>query len=68
MQINPRNTQTAAEAYIIRREQIAQQIADLQLLLEVHERRQQQDHRNWGFAGDLAHIAKCLDEALGRAN
>jgi hypothetical protein len=58
-------TQTAADAYLHQREIVEQLIADLQAKLVEHERKQQADSRNWGWAGDMAHIANCLNEALG---
>jgi hypothetical protein len=59
----PRTTirhMTAADAYVERRKEIEQQIADLQQYLVDHERRQQADPANWGFAGDLTHVSDSL--------
>lgn len=60
-----RNT-TAAEAYAAAAAKINEQIALLQKQLAEHAKRQQADARNWGYAGDLQHIAAQLGNLTGQ--
>ena len=51
---------TAAETYRTRLAEVHDLIHRLQGSLTIHERRQRARPGDWGFAGDLAHIAERL--------
>lgn len=65
MPINkPAIKQTAAHAYAERYNQARELIERLGKRLRVHRDLQSLDPRNWGYAGDLAHINDELLQAL----
>lgn len=61
--MNTATRQTAAEVYAARRATIEAHLSTIDLGLEHHQLRQAEDARNWGFAGDLAEVARLLAEA-----
>ncbi len=57
-------SKTATESYEREAAVIERQLIELKEKLAAHEKRQAADPRNWGYAGDLAHVATKLDELL----
>jgi hypothetical protein len=55
---------TAAEAYQAQRAKIAEKMVEIAKGLELHAQRQADDARNWGYAGDLAHVNELLSQVL----
>ena len=53
---------SAAETYRARLHEVRELIRRLNGAIYIHERRQSAQPGNWGFAGDLAHIAERLRE------
>jgi hypothetical protein len=53
---------TAAETYRARLAEVFELIRKLNGSLHIHERRAKAQPNNWGFPGDLAHIAERLRE------
>lgn len=60
--MNP-SRQTAAEAYATRRATIEAHLSTIDLGLEQHQKRQESEPLNWGFAGDLVEVERLLAEA-----
>jgi hypothetical protein len=58
------STLSAAERYALEAAVIERQLIELKEKLAAHKKRQAADPRNWGYAGDLAHVATKLDELL----
>lgn len=54
---------TLHDTYTSRREEIEAHLCAIDLGLEKHQKRQEQDPRNWGYAGDLAEVLRLLGEA-----
>jgi hypothetical protein len=52
---------TAAYRYGEHQKAIAEHLEELAFLLAEHRKKADADPRNWGFAGDLAEIAKRLE-------
>lgn len=57
------NTRTAQAAYAEHQQRIDDQLAAMPALIAAHQKRQQQDPRNWGFAGDLTEVENLLRRA-----
>ena len=55
---------TAAAAYDARVSSVCEKLARLQLAIAEHKVRQARDLRNWGYAGDMAHLDEKLAELL----
>jgi len=55
-------TLTAAQTYDSRFNNIQAEIAVLQKKLEAHNRKQAMDQKNWGHAGDLAHVESLMNQ------
>ena len=51
--------------YVRRTVEIDEQLKTLRAKLLEHAARESADRTNWGYAGDLAHIAECLTNAIG---
>ena len=60
-----RTATTAAAEYATRRAEIAALIEDLGAMLAGHDAAQKSDPLNWGFVGDLDHVAELLRRAIG---
>lgn len=56
-------TTAAAATYTSRRNEIEAHLSAIDLGLEKHQQRQEQDPRNWGYAGDLAEVESLLRRA-----
>ena len=56
-------TTAVVATYTSRREEIEAHLCAIDLGLEKHQKRQEQDPRNWGYAGDLAEVLRLLGEA-----
>ena len=50
--------------YKMRMKQIQKALKDMQAKLKSHETKQKKDPKNWGYAGDLAHVNQALYELL----
>ncbi len=50
----------AAKRYTERADEVHTKLASIQALLAAHGGKQANDPDNWGFAGDLAHVAEQL--------
>ncbi len=61
---NAPRTLSATERYALDAAVIERQLIELKEKLAAHKKRQAADPRNWGYAGDLAHVATKLDELL----
>ncbi len=59
---NEMNNVFAAASYANRAEYIAAKLAEIQVLLAKHAERAAAKPGNWGFAGDLEHVAELLDQ------
>ena len=57
-------TTTAAGAYRAARERVDRQISRIQTLLHAHANKATAKPDDFGFAGDLDHLAEVLDDAI----
>lgn len=55
---------SATERYALEGAVIERQLVELKEKLAAHKARQAADPRNWGYCGDVAHVATKLDEVL----
>ena len=53
---------TASEAYAAARKRLDAQLRQITTLLHAHAAKA--EPRNWGYAGDLAHVVGILDNAI----
>lgn len=54
---------TSHETYLETQAEIATLLKKIKLGMAEHSRREKQNPRNWGYVGDLQHIASQLQEA-----
>lgn len=59
-----RNDNGANDAYIARAAEVRHILHAIEAKLESHAMRQATDRRNWGYAGDLAHVESQLREVM----
>jgi hypothetical protein len=61
-QITAEGYPEAASAYSSRAEQVQTLLREISELIAQHQVKQQANSKNWGFAGDLAHVAEQLEQ------
>lgn len=63
LQAVQRTSKTASAAYAEEQQRIATALESLQAKLKAHAAKAGTDPRNWGFAGDLAHVRELIEQA-----
>ncbi len=54
----------ADQAYRSRLRETRKLLSDIEKALLTHEKRQKEDNKNWGFAGDLGRVKEDLTDTL----